>query len=253
MSNGTEPSGIHSLPDLKEAFDSLRRAQGRHLGKERLSVQDLARRLSRSEDGPIPRSTLANYLAGRTLPPPGAYESILRALGIPHAELSAWANAWDRVHDHNSGPDPHTAPAAPPARTDAGPPGRRRWPLWRTAVVAATLLAGGTSMMALLSSEKPTTVATPTPTGQAAGECAYSPVAAPIRVRPRPTFKTGTEFHTISQVEQVVIGACTPQHAESGTTCSAQTVPIDTWIPVRFPYTGWVFSAYLQRIAPPPP
>lgn len=264
MSTGMDPAVVESAEDLVAAFGVLRQIEGRRLGKERLSVQDLARRLERCPHDAIPRSTLANYLSGRTLPPPGPYEAILRALGIPEDELRAWADAWDRVRDAR-GAD--ARPAAEPASAETGDadvlpaegaireersPGavaRRRLATWTVVAALTAALAGGVTV-AVLVVNRP---AAPADSGSAAsaGECAYSPVAAPIRVRPRPSFGTGTEFHTINSVTQVVIGACEPRHAEAGTTCSAQVDPLDTWIPVRFPYTGWVFSACLQRIAPP--
>jgi hypothetical protein len=261
MGSNVNPARIHSLDDLAAAFDVLRRDEGRRLGKDRLSVQDLTRRLSRCPGDAVPRSTLANYVAGRTLPPPGPYEAILRALGVPATELTTWADAWDRLRDagchrvqvtsNASSPWPDL-PAADVLVGSVPPTRAWRWSAWWNVATVATLVVGGVVVAVLLTSHQSAISPSTAHATEPVGECAYSPVAAPIRVRPAPTFRTGTRFQTINKVDQVVIGACVPQHGEAGTTCSAQTVPIDTWIPVRFPYTGWVFSACLERVAPPP-
>jgi hypothetical protein len=248
VDNGVDPRTIHTLDDLKSGLDALRVVQGRRIGKDRLSVQDLTRRVCRHHDREVPRSTLANYLAGRTLPPPGVYESILRALDVPDAHLSAWADAWDRLHDTRTQPPEADADAR--AET-AGPDAVARRRRGIAITVAAAVGVGVVTAGAVALWPRAARPAGPG-SGAPASECAYSPVAVPIRVRPRASFGTGTEFQTISAINQVIIGGCAPVHAESGTSCSAQTVPIDTWIPVRFPYQGWVFSACMERIAPPP-
>jgi hypothetical protein len=240
MSDGVDPARIHSMDDLKAGLDTLRRCEGRRIGKDRLSIQDLARRMSRGRHGEVPRSTLANYLAARTLPPPAAYESILLALNVPGADISAWATARDRLDDARK------APATEP-EPEVKRRSRRKTDLAAVAGVVVLAVVAAV-MVATLRSEPPAT-----PAAAPASECAYSPVAVPIRVRPSPSFGTGSRFQTISKIDQVVIGACAPRHAESGTTCSAPTTPVDTWTPVRFPYQGWVFSPCLERIAPPSP
>ncbi|MFD0689220.1 hypothetical protein [Actinomadura fibrosa] len=78
-------------------------------------------------------------------------------------------------------------------------------------------------------------------------ECAYKPVGEIIRVHPTPTFDTDRGFETINDVHQTIIGSCRPTRAEPGTrTCGVGAVPVNTWIRVRSPYTGWIFEPCLR-------
>ncbi|MEC3982167.1 XRE family transcriptional regulator [Amycolatopsis sp. H20-H5] len=261
MDNGADPGRIRTLDDLRDELELLRRAEGRHLGKDRLSVQDLTRLVERHHDREVPRSTLANYLAGRTLPPSNVYEAILRALGVAESSMRGWADAWDRLYDDRARPSDPADPAdavgdveepvvqAGPAEPDLA--GRRKRTLLAVGVLVVLVAGVAVAVAALTSTSAPPSQAGASVSAEPveAGECPYSPVGVPIRVRPRASFGTGTDFRTISSLTQVVVGSCHPVKAELGTTCGTAT-PVDTWIRVRFPYPGWVFAACLVPIAP---
>jgi O-acetyl-ADP-ribose deacetylase (regulator of RNase III) len=87
-----DPTGLHTLDDLVQAFNKLRR-RGARKGQVRLSVRDLAARTKRAP------STLDAYLRGTRLPPSDVYEDLLRALGIPVREMRPWLDAWERIAD----------------------------------------------------------------------------------------------------------------------------------------------------------
>lgn len=223
--NRADPARIRTLGDLKRELDLLRRMEGRRLGKDRLSVRDLTRSVERNHDRQVPRSTLANYLAGRTLPPPNVYEAILRALGVTKPEMRDWADAWDRLYDERN--RPAEKPEPEPQESEPDPVLRRKRALLAVGVLVV-LVAGGTVAVVALTSTAPPKAqpaAKPTALPVETGECAYSPVAVPIRVRPRASFGTGTEFRTIGSLTQVVVGGCRPVKAELGTSCSA-TLPV---------------------------
>ncbi|WP_232072009.1 macro domain-containing protein [Phytohabitans flavus] len=105
-----DPSRLHTLDDLAQAFMKLRR-RGARKGQVHLSVRDLGRRTNKAP------STLDAYLRGIRLPPADVYEDMLRALGIPVASLRPWLDAWERIADG--------LPARrPPARVRAQSGGR---------------------------------------------------------------------------------------------------------------------------------
>jgi len=87
-----DPTGLHTLDDLVQAFNKLRR-RGARRGQVRLSVRDLAGRTGRAP------STLDAYLRGTRLPPADVYEELLRALGVTVAEMRPWLDAWERIAD----------------------------------------------------------------------------------------------------------------------------------------------------------
>src|SRR5262249_35850335 len=66
--------------------------------KTRVSLQDIAKATG------IPKSSLANYLSGRTLVPPDQLDAIARALGASAVEAAALATLWDQVADRESAP-----------------------------------------------------------------------------------------------------------------------------------------------------
>ncbi|MFD0742087.1 helix-turn-helix domain-containing protein [Phytohabitans flavus] len=79
-----DPSRLHTLDDLAQAFMKLRR-RGARKGQVHLSVRDLGRRTNKAP------STLDAYLRGIRLPPADVYEDMLRALGIP---VASSARGW---------------------------------------------------------------------------------------------------------------------------------------------------------------
>lgn len=94
-----DPDRVGTLEELARELDLLRRAEGRRRGKHRLSLQDLVRSLRQELGRELPRSTLDNYVSGRTLPPPDVYEDLLRVLRVDTSALRPWAEAWERLDD----------------------------------------------------------------------------------------------------------------------------------------------------------
>lgn len=128
-----DPARIHTLSDLKRELDLLRRAEGRQEGKHQLSLDDTVKRL-REHRREVPRSTLGNYLSGRTLAPQSVFDDILRALGVDTAAQGTWADAWERLDDARREPtstdEQEPAPVAgqEPAPTAPVPASRRlKW------------------------------------------------------------------------------------------------------------------------------
>ncbi|MDQ7905661.1 helix-turn-helix domain-containing protein [Phytohabitans sp. ZYX-F-186] len=87
-----DPSRLHTLDDLAQAFTRLRRREARK-GQVQLSVRDLSARTNKAP------STLDAYLRGTRLPPADVYEDLLRALGVRVADLRPWLDAWERIAD----------------------------------------------------------------------------------------------------------------------------------------------------------
>ncbi|MGN9911759.1 helix-turn-helix domain-containing protein [Phytohabitans sp. LJ34] len=87
-----DPTSLHTLDDLVQAFNKLRR-RGARKGQVRLSVRDLAARTKRAP------STLDAYLRGTRLPPSDVYEDLLRALGVEVTAMRPWLDAWERIAD----------------------------------------------------------------------------------------------------------------------------------------------------------
>ncbi|TDD98184.1 helix-turn-helix domain-containing protein [Actinomadura rubrisoli] len=277
-----DPSAIRTLADLGGQFDLLRRAQGRRQGKHRLSLQDMVTLVRRHRGREVPRSTLDNYLRGRTLAPPDVYEAILRVLGVPDAGLRPWADAWDRLDEARhpappgargtppppsadpppslpdpvpSLPDPVPSPPDPPPDPVPVPPptaafSRRKRVVIASVAAAATALAVAYTALSLTPPTPPATSAR-----QAApAECTYLPVGSPVRVRPFPSFDTGARFESINDVHQPVTGSCSPIRAVTGTgTCGIGDSSADTWIKVLTPYAGWIFEPCLRLQRPAPP
>ncbi|CCH32166.1 hypothetical protein ABZ816_34615 [Actinosynnema sp. NPDC047251] len=162
MVDDADPTRIHALDDLKAEFDLLRRVEGRRLGKHRLSLQDLVKRVKEQRDGrEVPRSTLDNYLTGRTLAPHDVYADILRALGIDTGAQGPWADAWDRIDDCRRQPPADvpardTPPDVPPA------PGRSRRKRVLIGVLAGAAVLALVVAVARFPRDEPTTVGGPT-------------------------------------------------------------------------------------------
>jgi tetratricopeptide (TPR) repeat protein/transcriptional regulator with XRE-family HTH domain len=76
---------------LLAELNVLRVRAGRARGKARLSLKDLATATG------VPRSSLANYLAGRTVMPVDALDRLLAVLGVDPVEAAAWATRWESV------------------------------------------------------------------------------------------------------------------------------------------------------------
>jgi O-acetyl-ADP-ribose deacetylase (regulator of RNase III) len=87
-----DPDLIHTLDDLVQAFNRLRRREAR-AGQVQLSVRNLATRTGKAS------STLEPYLNGKRLCPEDVYEAILRALNVSDQDLRRWLNAWERIAD----------------------------------------------------------------------------------------------------------------------------------------------------------
>jgi tetratricopeptide (TPR) repeat protein len=104
--------GLRTEQDLLEELNRLRISAARRRGKVRLSLQDL-----QAATG-VPKSSLANYLAGRTLMPVDVLDRMVLALGVAPLTARMWAAAWERV---TAGRLP--AQLRPPVSIDHAPAG----------------------------------------------------------------------------------------------------------------------------------
>lgn len=86
--------------DVLDGLNRLRIQAARKRGKVRLSLQDLE-----TLSG-VPKSSLANYLAGRTLMPADVLDRLVIALGVEPSEAFVWAEAWERVTESRLGSRP---------------------------------------------------------------------------------------------------------------------------------------------------
>lgn len=77
--------------DVLDELHRLRVIAARKRGKVRLSLQDLA-----AMSG-VPKSSLANYLSGRTLMPADVLDRLIIALGVAPSEARIWAESWERI------------------------------------------------------------------------------------------------------------------------------------------------------------
>src|SRR5258707_2374636 len=89
---------LTTFADILGELDRWRVAS-RNSGKVRITLRELA-----AVTG-VPRSSLANYLSGKTLIPPDALDAVVLALGATPAQARQWAEAWERA----------MASAAPPS------------------------------------------------------------------------------------------------------------------------------------------
>ncbi|WP_229399975.1 ATP-binding protein [Micromonospora okii] len=124
---GSGVDGIGTEQELLAELNSLRVRAARRRGKARLSLQDLT-----TLSG-VPRSSLANYLSGRTAMPLDVLDRLLLALGVSPAEAGAWATRWERATGERlcgrpadsagaaRGRDDEPAAAAPRAPDRPGP------------------------------------------------------------------------------------------------------------------------------------
>ncbi|RGC67219.1 Regulatory protein AfsR [Micromonospora sp. MW-13] len=77
--------------ELLAELNSLRVRAARRRGKARLSLQDLTAATG------VPKSSLANYLTGRTAMPLDVLDRLLLALGVDPVDAGAWATRWERL------------------------------------------------------------------------------------------------------------------------------------------------------------
>ncbi|PKW16618.1 helix-turn-helix domain-containing protein [Saccharopolyspora spinosa] len=255
MVDDADPARIHTLSDLKRELDLLRRAEGRQEGKHQLSLDDTVKRL-REHRREVPRSTLGNYLSGRTLAPQSVFDDILRALGVDTAAQGTWADAWERLDDARREPtstdEQEPAPVAgqEPAPTAPVPASRRL--KWIMTLGTVALLAGGvvTTIIAISTPTPPVNPATPADSPKP-GECTYELGYTQVAVRPTPSFNNDLGRQMMTDTGQLVIGSCQPIRGEPGTggpndpNCGVGSIPVDTWIQVRSPHQGWVFKPCL--------
>jgi hypothetical protein len=158
----SDPDRVGRLDDLKREFDLLRAERGRRSGKRALSLNDLMGLVRHELRREVPRSTLHNYVSGRTLAPPDVYEALLRAMGVGDAQLRGWNDAWDRLDDlDRRGSEPQPSAQFAMEAVSAFGPGRpgplRRWKY--IALVIATILTIGVAVTVtmMVSGSNPTT------------------------------------------------------------------------------------------------
>jgi hypothetical protein len=254
-----DPARVNTLAELKAEFDLLRCQAGRRAGKRKLSLTDLVTLVRREHGAEVARSTLDNYVSGRTLAPPDVYESLLRAMEVPARDLRVWAQAWDRLDDHARKPllvsvPAMTEEASEPAEVPGDPgeppgddqPRRRRWLLLVAALVGAVVGSAATLLV--------THTASPTSVGGAPGvveadplpgECVYDMRTPPVVIRDSPGFDA-QKIYRITEPAQRVLGACEATHGGGGNSCSAVDTASDRWVKVRIPAAGWVFEPCLR-------
>ncbi len=83
--------GIRTSQDLLAEPNRLRIVAARRRGKARLSLQDLVAGCG------VPKSSLANYLSGRTRMPADVLDRLILVLGVEPSSSPAQAQAWERV------------------------------------------------------------------------------------------------------------------------------------------------------------
>jgi len=108
------PLEIETVHELASWLRHLRRRDARARGDTPWSYRELAARTGWS------RTILAEYFAGRVLPPTDRFDALIRLLGATPAEQGALATARDRIDErrHHGGglhPDPGYRPAAHPS------------------------------------------------------------------------------------------------------------------------------------------
>ncbi|WP_431977394.1 ATP-binding protein [Micromonospora haikouensis] len=96
--------------DLLAELNRLRVRAARRRGKARLSLQDLAAATG------VPKSSLANYLNGRTTMPLDVLDRLLLALGVSPVESGAWATRWEQATGDRLRSAPAGEPPALPER-----------------------------------------------------------------------------------------------------------------------------------------
>jgi tetratricopeptide (TPR) repeat protein len=88
---GPDPGRVQCLADLARELDLLRARAAGGSRKQRVSVAELAGKVSE------PRSTVHAYVSGTHLPASDVLDRIVIALGATPIERRAWSEAWFRV------------------------------------------------------------------------------------------------------------------------------------------------------------
>ncbi|MFB9246884.1 tetratricopeptide repeat protein [Sphaerisporangium melleum] len=117
---------VRTRRDLLAELDRLRVSAARGRGKVRLSLRDLA------EAAEVPRSSLANYLSGRTLMPADVLHRLVTALGVTGPQVEHWIAAWERVAlgvPRPPSPEPMPSDDAPPVQQRTEREGHVRSPV----------------------------------------------------------------------------------------------------------------------------
>lgn len=86
-------SAVETVPELGEVLRFLRRRLARRRGEPELTSRDLAAETGWS------RASIAEYLAGKTLPPTERFDELVRLLGAAPSEQGELATARDRVEE----------------------------------------------------------------------------------------------------------------------------------------------------------
>jgi hypothetical protein len=240
-----DPGKISSLHELVPQLDILRCEAGHRRGKRKLSLQDLTELIAKHYPGGVPRTTLHNYVSGRTIAPPAVFEAILRSLDVESADLRAWSDAWDRIDDTNRAARRETDKPVSGRETpdQRKRPGRARAGIVIAAAAAAVAAIVIVTVNSLSSSQEPQSAPTSQPRP---GECVWELRIPPVVMRDGPSFDSQV-VHTMTNADEKVIGACEVTHGKAGTTCGAPTVPVDRWVRVRMPRVSWVFEPCLTK------
>jgi tetratricopeptide (TPR) repeat protein len=106
---GPDATRVHAVADLVRELDLLRVRAAAGTRKTRVSLAELADRISE------PRSTVHTYVTGKHFPPVAVLDRIVIALGATPAEQGQWSEAWFRVAASQG-----TGLAQPPVPVDAG-------------------------------------------------------------------------------------------------------------------------------------
>src|SRR3954452_25323104 len=91
-----DPTAVNDLESLARELERLRVRAARGTAAVRVPMSAIAKSIGMS---PTRKSTLSNYLAGKTLPPSDALDQIIIALGATSDEQRRWSEAWYRVYE----------------------------------------------------------------------------------------------------------------------------------------------------------
>src|SRR4051812_30518983 len=91
-----DPTSVHDLESLARELERLRVRAARGSVAVRVPLSAIAKSIGIS---PTRKSTLSNYLAGKTLPPSDLLDQIIIALGSTPDEQRQWSEAWYRVYE----------------------------------------------------------------------------------------------------------------------------------------------------------
>ncbi|MFI8995941.1 helix-turn-helix domain-containing protein [Streptomyces sp. NPDC053542] len=165
MGNG-EGSAPYEAQDTAEFIEAMRRLKER----SGLTYRQLQEKAA-GQGEPLPRSTLANALSGRSLPRPELLAAFVRACGEGD-QAAEWTRARALLAERSRTGTPH--PPTPPSPPDSSSPRPGRRTTWRTArrspallTLAALLTAAAIATVWILASpdRAPVTAAPHLPTG----------------------------------------------------------------------------------------